>query len=106
MKKWMLVGIIMIIAMFLLAGCAAHSNTAVNVADAAGKTYGFWSGLWHGIISPVTFIISLFTKNVNLYEIHNNGNWYNFGFILGVMIIFGGSGSGVKRRRKPAQNEH
>lgn len=48
------------------------------------KPAGFWVGLWHGIIAPVTFIISLFTKNVGFYEMHNNGKWYEFGFLLGV----------------------
>ena len=40
-------------------------------------------GLWHGFISPVTFVISIFSRNVRLYEVHNNGTWYNFGFVLG-----------------------
>jgi hypothetical protein len=30
---------------------------------------GFWLGLWHGIICPVTFLISLFNDNVNIYEV-------------------------------------
>lgn len=54
---------------------------------------GFWLGLWHGIIAPVTFLISLFTDNVNIYEVHNNGNWYDFGFVLGAGILFGGGGA-------------
>jgi hypothetical protein len=29
---------------------------------------------------------------VNIYEVHNNGNWYNFGFVFGLSIVFG-SGS-------------
>jgi hypothetical protein len=103
MKKYLLLAGLAILMVLLLTGCAAGSDTAANAADAAGKTYGFWYGLWHGFISPVTFIISLFNKNVNLYEIHNNGNWYNFGFILGVMMIFGGGGYGSKRKKKLAQ---
>ena len=98
-KQWMLV-ILAITAMLLLAGCAAGHNPGLNAVDAAGKTAGFWSGLWHGVISPVTFIISLFNKHVNIYDVYNNGNWYNFGFILGVLIIFGGGGQGAKRRTK------
>jgi ABC-type multidrug transport system permease subunit len=85
---------------FLLTGCVPGSNPAVSVVDTAGKTYGFWSGLWHGFISPVTFIISLFNHNVNIYEVHNSGNWYNFGFMLGISMIFGGSGAAAKRKRK------
>ncbi|HEX9934983.1 MAG TPA: hypothetical protein VGB38_07270 [bacterium] len=59
------------------------------------KPAGFWAGLWHGIISPVTFIVSLFNPKVRLDEVKNNGKWYDFGFILGVIIIFGESGSRV-----------
>ena len=100
MKKRLFFVILAIAAMLLLAGCAAGANPAIHVADAAGKTAGFWSGLWHGVISPVTFIISLFSKNVNIYDVYNSGNWYNFGFMLGVMIIFSGGGYGAKRRLK------
>ena len=48
------------------------------------KPAGFWAGLWHGIILPITFIIRLFNPNVGIYEINNNGRWYDFGFFLGV----------------------
>jgi hypothetical protein len=52
-------------------------------------------GLWHGFIALFTFIISLFRDDVSIYEVVNNGGWYNFGFILGVMIFWGGSGGGA-----------
>lgn len=100
MKKRLFVLLLAILAMLLLAGCAAGPNPVVHVLDAAGKTAGFWSGLWHGIISPVTFFISLFTNNVNVYEVHNSGNWYDFGFMLGISIIFGGGAFGAKRKSK------
>ena len=63
---------------------------------------GFWRGLWNGIIAPITFVISLFTDKVRMYEVHNNGGWYDFGFVLGAMIAFGGSagGGGVASRRR------
>ena len=62
---------------------------------------GFWLGLWHGIITPVTFLISLFTDDVNVYEVQNNGNWYDFGFVLGLSVAFGGSaGSGSAAARR------
>lgn len=78
------------IIILLLASCAPGHNGAEHVADTDGSLAGFWLGLWHGIISPITFIISLFNENVNFYEVHNNGRWYNFGFVLGAGIIFGG----------------
>ena len=61
---------------------------------------GFWTGLWHGFASPFMFIISLFNEDINVYEVFNNGGWYNFGFMFGMSIIFGGGGRGSKRRNK------
>jgi hypothetical protein len=40
-----------------------------------------------------TFVISLFNDNVNVYEVNNNGNWYDFGFFFGVLNALGGAGS-------------
>lgn len=59
------------------------------------KPAGFWAGLWHGIILPITFIIRLFNPNVGIYEINNNGRWYDFGFFLGVSGSFGGGSQTV-----------
>ena len=99
-KKRLLLVFIAILAMLLLAGCAAGTNPTVDVLDVDGKSAGFWSGLWHGVISPVTFFISLFSDNVNIYEVYNSGNWYDFGFMFGVCIIFGGGARGTKRKSK------
>jgi hypothetical protein len=75
--------------LLLVGACAAGPN---DVAQAGGDNAGFWLGLWQGLISPITFLISLFNEDVNIYEVHNNGNWYNFGFMLGVSIAFSGAG--------------
>jgi len=61
------------------------------------EPFGFWSGLWHGIIAPFTFFISLFSDSIAIYAINNNGGWYDFGFVIGAGIIFGGSGKASKR---------
>ena len=51
----------------------------------------FWVGLWHGVISPIVFVASLFTPDVRIYERNNRGVLYDLGFLLGAMLIFGGS---------------
>lgn len=85
----------------LLAGCAAGPNQLV---DTGADPAGFWLGLWQGLISPITFIVSLFTTNVNIYEVQNNGNWYDFGFMLGVACAFSSGGwastGGPRRSRR------
>ena len=93
---------ILVLSALVLAACAPGPNTMKDKPSEEGKVAGFWTGLWHGVASPVMFIISLFNKSVGIYEVHNNGGWYNFGFLMGASIIFGGSGGGAGRgsRRK------
>ena len=86
----------------VLSGCVAEANDA---ARGGGNADGFWFGLWHGVISPVMFVVSLFRDDVGIYEIHNNGGWYDFGFMFGVSLVFSGaagSGSAPARRRRRA----
>ena len=99
MKKALSLGLIVLVVL-MLAGCVAGPNPQLNKPDTQGNVAGFWQGLWQGFISPFTFIISLFDKNVLFYEVHNNGGWYNFGFIIGVSAIFGGGGGGAASRRR------
>jgi hypothetical protein len=65
----------------------AGLNSKYKLARA--RPAGFLGGLWHGFIAPVTFLVSLFAAGVSIYETHNNGRWYEFGFILGVSAHFG-----------------
>ncbi len=99
MKRVVLVYLAVLVAL-TVAGCAAGPNDLVGSENEEGEVAGFLPGLWHGIIAPVTFIISLFSDNVSMYEVHNNGGWYNFGFLFGMMIVFGGGGGGASRSRR------
>jgi len=65
---------------------APGSNPMIDTPDGHGSPAGIWLGLWHGIISPVIIVISFFHKNVQTYEVHNDGNLYNLGFFLGVLL--------------------
>jgi hypothetical protein len=96
MKK-ILVLAILILVLTVLAGCAASPNELVNSPGESGKVAGFWQGLWHGFISPFAFVVSLFSDSVGIYEVHNNGGWYNLGFLLGAATILGGGGGGAAR---------
>ncbi|MBA7476132.1 hypothetical protein ES707_11511 [subsurface metagenome] len=86
---------VLTLLLLLMAACAPGNERFV-----AGPA-GFWAGLWHGLICVVTFIISLFSDSVHLYEVNNTGGWYNFGFLLGAAIFFGSS-AGSKGRKKRA----
>ena len=93
-----IVGILLVLV--ILAGCAPGPNSLADVPNDEGEVAGFWMGLWHGFASPVMFIISLFNKSVEVYEVHNNGGWYTFGFLLGASVILGGSSGGAAGRRR------
>ncbi len=95
MKK--LLPLFLILFALLLAGCAAGPNSAAHTPSADGQVAGFWLGLWHGLILPVAFVISLFNNGVGIYEVHNSGVWYNLGFLLGAGIITGGLCGGGRR---------
>jgi hypothetical protein len=93
------VTILLILCGLLLTTCTAGPNELTGRPSQEGEVAGFWLGLWHGFISPVTFLISLFSDTVFVFEVHNNGNWYVFGFLLGASIIFGGGGGGAASRK-------
>lgn len=84
---------------------AAGPNELENSANEKGEIAGFWRGLWHGLIAPFAFLTSLFKENVGVYEVHNNGKWYNFGFILGLMIVFGGNSGAGKQIQMQRDDE-
>lgn len=100
LSRWTTTLLGVALGMSLLAGCAPGPNALANIASSHGAVAGFWLGLWHGLTVIVTFLISLFTKNVHLYEVHNNGAWYNAGFVLGATISLGGGSHGAARRPK------
>lgn len=92
-KSFVFLLVIAVLLTFTLSSCAP-GNEKFDMAPA-----GFWYGLWHGFISLITFIISLFNDNVAVYEINNSGRLYDLGFILGISIFYGGGSRGSRRKK-------
>ncbi|MDB4584394.1 hypothetical protein N9164_14675 [Draconibacterium sp.] len=90
MKRLILYLVVVIALAFFFTGCATHSVNPIT------NPPGFLKGLFHGFILLFSFIGSLFT-DYEIYSFPNNGGWYNFGYLLGVMLFFGGGGAGAKR---------
>jgi hypothetical protein len=63
-------------------------NPQVNEPDDNGRLAGLVQGLWHGLIAPVTVVGSFFNPDMQMYEVHNNGQEYNVGFLIGVALVF------------------
>ena len=105
MKKLLLI-ILPVLLLVTITGCAPGTDVEVNVpattiqlntpgpnpelneAGPNGIVSGVVQGLWHGLIAPVTLVLSFFNENVQMYEVHNNGKEYNLGFLIGVAIVF------------------
>jgi hypothetical protein len=96
-KSLAVFGILLLFVLCFSAGCTAGPNSFKDSPGADGSVAGFWLGLWHGIILPFTFVISLFSDKVTIYEVHNTGGWYNFGFLLGAAMEWGGGGASARR---------
>lgn len=67
------------------------SCTAGDAQFTKDTPAGFWYGLWHGVISFISLIIHIFNDNITVYEINNTGGWYDFGFLIGIITVWGGS---------------
>jgi hypothetical protein len=90
--------LLLVLVVFLVSACTAGVNPEIDMPDPGGDVAGFFMGLWHGFIAPITFFVSLFTDNVNIYEVHNNGNWYDFGFVVGAGLLLSGGMFGRRSR--------
>lgn len=105
MKK-NLVLVVLVTLLLTLSACAPGSSVEVNTPattvelttpgpnpeqnqpDENGRLAGLAQGLWHGLIAPVTVVGSLFNPDMQMYEVHNNGQEYNVGFLIGVAVVF------------------
>ncbi len=91
MKKYLSFVLVILVAGLLFSACATQNPK--NIIDPPG----FLHGLFHGFILLFSFIASLFT-DYEIYAFPNTGGWYNFGYLLGVMMFFGGGGAGARKK--------
>lgn len=84
-------------ALLFLSGCAEHLEfTNQNNVELVG----FWHGLWHGMILPISWIVSLFDSDTAIYAVYNNGGWYDFGFMTGIGLLTSSTGSKIEYKYK------
>jgi hypothetical protein len=88
-------GLIFIIA---FSGCFPGSSSYSSREPA-----GFFSGIWHGWIAPISLIVGLFKEGIRVYEPFNTGWWYDFGFYIAVISGFGSVALSRKKRKERAQ---
>jgi len=84
-KKMIILCIFLVGSVFLLTGCIPGDGTYTSSHPA-----GFFWGIWHGWVAPVSLIIGIFSRNIRVYEAANTGLWYDFGFYMAIISGFGG----------------
>ncbi len=77
--------LLIIITILFLTSCTpgGGSNNPDNLA-------GFFMGIWHGWIAPVSLFMGFFNPEIRIYEVYNSGWWYDFGFYMAIISGFGG----------------
>lgn len=68
-----------------LTGCVP-GNTQYTPETPAGF---FW-GIWHGWIAPVSLVLGFLNGISRVYEVHNTGWFYDLGFYMAIISGFGG----------------
>lgn len=92
----------LLLPLILLAGLTSCFPEAIELPTPEGADLpGFFSGLWHGLIMPLLFIVSLLDDQVAIYETMNVGGWYDLGYLIGLSSSLGGGGFfGSSRARR------
>lgn len=79
----------LLLTLLISASCASQPYSAPDAP-------GFFMGILHGVISPLTLILSFFSE-IRMYSFPNTGVWYDLGFYIGIAIL--GGGSAASRRK-------
>ena len=99
-----LICLLLLIALITIVGCMPGDGN--HTAD---EPAGFFWGIWHGWIAPISLIWGLlFNPEIRIYEPSNSGWAYDFGFYIAVISGFGGvsfSRSAGKRKREKAEEQ-
>ena len=77
------------------AGALRLCLSAAGAVSPSGP--GFWLGLWHGFIAPISLIGSGFVADHRIYAFPNSELPYHVGFLLG-LSAWGGGGAYSTRR--------
>lgn len=86
--------------LLLLSSCMPGTQAMQERAPA-----GFFMGIWHGWIAPISLIGRLFNPAIRIYETQNTGWWYDFGYYMAIISGFGGLSLARKKERNHNGNK-
>lgn len=93
-RKTILLTVLLAAFVLLLTACIPGDGTYTTQ-----KPAGFFSGIWHGWVAPISLLIGLFDKNIHIYESVNRGWLYDFGFYMAIISGFGGLSLARKKHK-------
>ena len=71
------------LALIFLSSCAPKNYTS--------DEYGFFSGIWHGLIICFSVIGKMFNADIGIYAMKNTGFTYWLGYLIGLGALGGGA---------------
>ncbi len=84
-RRILLLIVLLLIGTFLIAGCFP-----VDGGRPDDDRAGFFMGIWHGWIAPISIVLGFFDSKIRVYEVQNTGWWYDFGYYMAIISGFGG----------------
>lgn len=84
MKKNIIIFLVLIAVAFLLQSCVPGMNSS------SAEPSGFFMGVWHGWIAPISLVLEFFDPKFSVYDSNNTGVAYDFGFYIAIIGGFGG----------------
>lgn len=85
MNKRLLFIVMFALVFLLLTGCLPGDQ-----GYSEEKPAGFFWGVWHGWVAPISLLVGIFNSDVRIYEVINSGWSYDFGFYIAIISGFGG----------------
>lgn len=94
-SKRLKVLLIIISSLFILTACIPGDGSYT-----LNKPAGFFSGIWHGWVAPLSLLLSIGRGSIRMYEPLNTGFAYDFGFYIAIISGFGGLSLSRKKKKK------
>ncbi|MFH0989183.1 MAG: hypothetical protein V1799_04105 [bacterium] len=95
MTKRVLILMLLVVCVLILSGCFPREGGKTEREPA-----GFFTGIWHGWIAPISLIAGLFNQDIRIYETINTGWWYDFGYYIAIIAGFGGIALSRKKKKE------
>lgn len=96
-QKFKKIGVfaMLLVMTFALTGCTPGGGSY-----SPDNPAGFFWGIWHGWIAPISLVLGFFSSGVRIYEVNNTGWLYDLAFYMAVISGFGGLKLARKKDKK------